>query len=283
MFGSFKLGTIRGIGVHIHWTFWLIPMLYGFAALASGGWIAGLSTLAIVLGIFACVLAHEFGHAFAAEAFGIPTRDITLFPFGGVARLARIPQRPIEELLIALAGPAVNVFIAIGILALAPLFSLPSLGESPYGAAAASLLDNLLIGNIVLVVFNMLPAFPMDGGRVLRSLLAMRTSHLRATEIAARVGRWMALAFLVAAIPFGRFELLLVAFVVFTAGTAELMEARRRSLGGSQGIWFQWSSVSHATPNGPTEFWSRSSQSSVTHPVDQVIDAIEVREIKPLP
>lgn len=274
MFGSFRLGTIRGIAVHIHWTFWLIPMIYAFSAIATAGLGAGLFTLTLVLAIFACVLAHELGHAFAAEAFGIPTRDITLLPIGGVARLARIPETPTQELLIALAGPAVNVAIALFLVAVFPLTQWATQAESPWMETLVALIDNLLLANLVLVVFNMLPAFPMDGGRVLRSLLAMRMTHLRATEIAARIGRWMALAFVVAAFPFMRIELFLVGVMVFVAGTGELLEARRRRLGGNANIWFQWSSNAAA----PVEFFGQLERPPRS---DGIVDAIEVREIQP--
>lgn len=283
MFGSRRLGTIRGIAVHIHWTFWLIPMIYAFSATATGGLGAGLFTVTVVLAIFACVLAHEFGHAFAAEAFGIPTRDITLLPIGGVARLTRIPELPVQELLIALAGPAVNIAIALFLLVLFPITQWLNQVESPWSPILAAMMENLLLANVVLVIFNMLPAFPMDGGRVLRSILAMRMTHLRATEIAARIGRWMALAFVVAAFPFMRFELFLVGVVVFVAGTGELFEARRRGLGNNGNVWFQWSGSVGA--HGPAEFSQFERWGQIERPVraDEIVDAIEVREIKPRP
>lgn len=222
-----KIGSVGGIGVYIHWTFWLLIAVYLVSATTQAGLAAGLTAVLFVLSIFGCVLLHEFGHAGAAAVFGIPTHDITLLPFGGVARLARMPSKPYQELIIALAGPAVNVVIAIG------LFFLLAIGvvidDRVPLLAGADLISQLLVVNIVLVLFNLLPAFPMDGGRVLRSLIAMRTNHLRATEIAARIGRWMAIGFGVYGIVQFNFGLLLVAGFVYFAGTMELLAARAQA------------------------------------------------------
>ncbi|MCC6507597.1 MAG: site-2 protease family protein [Pirellulaceae bacterium] len=289
MLGSTKLGKIGGITVRIHWTFWLLMIFYALSATASSGPVGGLMTALLVGLVFACVLAHEFGHAFAARAFGIPTHDITLLPIGGLARLARMPENPKQELLIALAGPAVNVVIALGLMLLLPLQSVAAIAGEPMLVLGGGLVENLLAANIVLVLFNMLPAFPMDGGRVLRSLIAMRTTHLRATEIAARVGRWMSLLFIMAGFFYG-FELILVGLFVLLAGTGELFEARRRAMGTAAPFFqFQWSNSpnaagnpwSQSSPHGTQVEWEypgRSSSNASRYP--DVIDAIEVREIK---
>ena len=293
MRGSWKLGSIRGIGVHIHWTFWLIMIFYTLSAVAAGGMGAGLFTAALVAGVFACVVAHEFGHAFAAAAFGIPTHDITLLPIGGIARLARMPDKPLHELVIAVAGPAVNVVIAVGLAIALPLLSMPVFEENRSALIALGLVENLIVANVILVLFNMLPAFPMDGGRVLRSLIAMRTTHLRATEIAARIGRWMSLAFIIAGL-FWHTGLLLVGIFVFLSGTAELFEARRRAMA-QTGSWFQWGWSSVEPPAqdvhggrgfrpdfafGEQDYPGRNQRHVAS---DDVIDAIEVREIKRTP
>lgn len=287
MLRSWKVGTIRGIGVHIHWTFWLIMIFYTLTAIASGGLAAGLLIAALVAAIFACVVAHEFGHAFAAAAFGIPTHDITLLPIGGVARLARMPENPLHELVIALAGPAVNVVIALLLWISLPLFHLTGSAGNGLMLVSGGLVENLIAANVYLVLFNMLPAFPMDGGRVLRSLIAMRTSHLRATEIAARIGRWMALLFVIGAFVYGPM-LFLIGVFVFVSGTLELMEARRRAMAQS-GSWFQWGWNSldpdaaamrgddyNGFPYPPRRASPRSGRGDI-------IDAIEVREIKRAP
>jgi Zn-dependent protease len=290
MRGSWKLGTIAGIGVYIHWTFWLLMLFYTLSAAAAGGWSEGLFTGLLVASVFACVLAHEFGHALAAASFGIPTHDITLLPIGGLARLARIPQKPSQELVIALAGPLVNVLIAAILIVALPLLDLPALSDARWAIVSGGLIENIIAANIVLVLFNMLPAFPMDGGRVLRSLIAMRTTHLRATEIAARVGRWMSLLFVVAAIAYGNLSLMLVGIFVFLSGSGELMEARRRAMAASAGGFrWGWSTVEplnqttnpYAPQNpfgrnpGPSGSWSSNSNHS-----DEIVDAVEVREIK---
>ena len=280
MLKNWDLGKIAGINVRIHWTFWLVMLLYSFLAASSGGLTAAAMT-AVTFGlVFACVLAHEFGHAFAAAAFGIPTHDITLLPIGGLARLARLPEKPVQELVIALAGPAVNVVIAMGLMLLTPMQSLAELSKDPALILGGHLIENLLVANVVLVLFNMLPAFPMDGGRVLRSLIAMRTSHLRATEIAARVGRWMALAFIVAGIWWLHVELCLVGVFVLLAGTGELFDARRRAMPqGSSWFHYQWTSGGRPASEPFTDY---AGPRDATYRAD-VVDAIEAHEVRPAP
>jgi Zn-dependent protease len=192
---SWKIGEFRGIGVYVHATFFL---LIGFVVLShwSAGYDLGktLEGIAFILALFGCVVLHEFGHALMAARYGIQTRDITLLPIGGVARLERMPEDPLQELWVALAGPAVNAVIALALYAwlaisatLAPLEQLTVTG-GPF-------LERLLVVNLILIVFNMLPAFPMDGGRVLRALLATQMEYTRATQIAANTGQAMALVF----------------------------------------------------------------------------------------
>jgi Zn-dependent protease len=275
-----KIGTVGGIGVYIHWTFWLLIAAYLITSTASNGLAAGIYAVAFVMSIFACVVLHEFGHAGAAAAFGIPTADITLLPIGGVARLSRLPEKPYQELLIALAGPAVNVVIAFLLLPLV-LFGVMVGGSAPAIGTGMDFLAQLLAANIILVLFNLLPAFPMDGGRVLRSLIAMRTGHLRATEIAAQVGRWMAMLFGLVGILYGQFGLVLVAVFVFLAGTAELFGARMRAATDSTGgmprppgwqgqVW---------PAQGTTYTWSSRPQAGSHGQADDVIDAVAVREL----
>jgi len=192
---SFKLGRILGIDVFVHVTFLL---LLGFIGVAH--WLQGQSLTAAIAGVlffsclFLCVLLHEYGHALAARRYGIATKDITLLPIGGVARLERMPEKPAQELVVALAGPLVNVVIAlslfVGLMLSGKWQPLTELGVVQGGFA-----QRLLWVNLFLVVFNLLPAFPMDGGRVLRSLLAMRLPYSRATNIAAAIGKAMAILF----------------------------------------------------------------------------------------
>src|SRR6266849_11170392 len=163
---SVPIIRIAGIQLRIHITFLLLIGWLAFGYYAQGGSAAAVQGVLVILLLFACVVLHEFGHAFAAKAFGINTPDITLLPIGGVARLERMPEEPVQELIIALAGPAVNVVIAIC------LFLVIG-GRGLMNAATiqgGDLIAQLLMINVVLVLFNMLPAFPMDGGRVVRAL-----------------------------------------------------------------------------------------------------------------
>src|SRR5215467_5668763 len=185
---SLNIGSIVGTAIRIHITFLIFLVWIFIASWTSGGPATAWNALAFMILLFACVLAHEFGHILTARAFGVPTPDVTLLPIGGVARLARIPEAPWEEFLIAIAGPLVNVAIAFG---LAFLFN-ADLSLQHLGAVEStkiSLLDRLATVNLFLAAFNMIPAFPMDGGRVLRALLALRLGHVRATEIAAMIGQ----------------------------------------------------------------------------------------------
>lgn len=284
MFSTRKIGSVRGIDVYVHWTFWMLVAIYALTEISRNGLAAGVETALFIGAVFACVLAHEFGHAAAAAYYGIKTTDITLMMLGGVARLASLPQRPAQELVIAVAGPAVNVVIGAVLFVVLAFAALLFPEPSGFGLTAMLFTQNLLIANIVLVVFNMLPAFPMDGGRVLRSLLAMRQGNLRATEMAAKVGRWMAVMFAIAAIALWELPLLLVAGFVYVAGSAELMQVRLRSAaGGSDGPLrgpfattannpFAGFPPKSSSPYQPFEFH--------THRGDDIIDAVEVREVR---
>ncbi len=219
MFWSVNIGSIAGTAIRIHFTFLLFLVWIFVASWASGGPAAAWGGLLFMVLLFACVLAHEFGHIFTARAFGVPTPDVTLLPIGGVARLARIPEKPSEEFLIAIAGPLVNVAIAAGLV----LFAGAHLDLAQLVAmqnAKISLVDRLAEVNIFLAVFNMIPAFPMDGGRVLRALLAIKLGHVRATEIAAAIGQLVAfgLGFLGL---FGNPLLIFIAIFVYLAASSE--------------------------------------------------------------
>jgi Zn-dependent protease len=191
---SWKIARLLGIEVYIHATFLLIVAWVAYASWSQFHTIAAVASgVAFILALFACVVLHEYGHALAARRFGVKTRDITLYPFGGVARLERIPEKPIEELWVALAGPAVNVALAVVIGLYLILMGAPL--QLNVSATEGGLLARLFGINLLLAAFNLLPAFPMDGGRVLRALLGLRMDHLRATQIAANVGQAMAFLF----------------------------------------------------------------------------------------
>lgn len=228
---SYKIARVAGIDVYIHATFFLLLLAYGAMFYAQGGLGVALQGVSFILLLFFCVLLHEFGHALAARRYGIKTPDITLLPIGGLARLERMPSSPIQELVIAVAGPAVNVAIA----AILFLFSGQGLSVEElqeFDQPAQSLISQLISVNLFLVAFNMIPAFPMDGGRVLRALLAIKLPHARATFYAARTGQVIAVLFAVAGI-FGNFMLLFIAMFVFMGAEQELAYAKMKaSMGG---------------------------------------------------
>jgi Zn-dependent protease len=235
MLRSFKLGRAFGIPLFLHSTFLLLPLWFLYLSRHDGP-VGILFGQVVLLSLFACVLLHELGHALAARYFGIATRDITLYPIGGVARLESTGNRPNEELWIALAGPAVNLAI---VLLLSPLVALAGLFHAPaevlsgpvegLAALAGSYFAALWLGNIALLLFNLIPVFPMDGGRVLRALLAMRMPHLRATEVAATVGLFGAGALAFVGLMWNPSLVLVSVFVAF-AGQQELAALRRREV-----------------------------------------------------
>jgi len=239
---SWRVGKIAGIDLKIHLTFVLILLWYGISTYMSGGSLtAALSNVLLILALFFSVVLHEFGHALTARLFGIATRDIILLPIGGIARLESMPEDPKEELLVSIAGPAVNAVIAGGLftgLLLSGFFNPPLI--------MAEMLTNfwlqLMFANIILVLFNMIPAFPMDGGRVLRSILAMFMDHLKATRIAANIGRGLALVMGIAGFFVNPWLILTAAFVWFGAGAeAQAVEVKV----GLKGLLVRDAMVSH--------------------------------------
>jgi Zn-dependent protease/predicted transcriptional regulator len=198
---SWRVGKIAGIDVHVHATFWLLLVWVGLARYQAAGSVAAVvPELVFILAVFGIVVLHELGHALAARRYGIATRDITLLPIGGVARLDRMPRDPRQELVIALAGPAVNfVLAAVLYLTLRVAGSVSSVAETASldaGFLGRALPARLIGINLWLGAFNLVPAFPMDGGRVLRAALAIRSgNYATATELAARIGRAFALLF----------------------------------------------------------------------------------------
>ena len=230
---SLTLGSLFGICIKVHWSFSLIIAFWLFASLISGSSLLGaLASVGFVLVLFGCVVLHELGHALAARYFGIATRDITLLPIGGVARLERMPRQPLQELVVALAGPAVNVVIAGVLFAfLLPTAGLGNLIAAPLGGGG--FLQQLMFVNVALVLFNMLPAFPLDGGRVLRALLATFMSYARATSFAAAVGQFSAIG--LGLLGFANPFLFVIAVFVFLGARAEAAQvALQEQLGDSR-------------------------------------------------
>ena len=225
---SFRLGRMLGVDVYVHFTFLLLLGFIGVAhGLAGRSLDAALTGVLFFAGIFLCVLLHEFGHALAARRYGIKTRDITLLPIGGLARLERIPEKPVQELVVALAGPAVNVVIAAG---LAVGLWLGGYWQtlSSLSLTGGNMYERLLLANLFLVAFNLIPAFPMDGGRVLRSLLAMRLGPVRATNLAAAIGKGIAVVFGFVGL-FTNPMLLLIALFVWIGASQEAAAVEMKS------------------------------------------------------
>jgi Zn-dependent protease len=223
---QWKLGRFAGIDVYIHATFLLI-----IAFVAWQHWALGparvVDGILFVLAIFACVVAHEYGHALTARKFGVQTRDITLYPIGGVARLERMSDKPIQELWVALAGPAVNVVIA----AILYFWLVAAHTLRPFGELTVTggpFFERLLVTNLFLVGFNLIPAFPMDGGRVLRALLAMKLEYTRATGIAAGIGQGLALLLGLWGL-FGNPMLLFIALFVWIGAAQEASMVQMKS------------------------------------------------------
>jgi Zn-dependent protease len=228
-----KLGSAFGIGIYLHASFLLLPLLVLLSTEGSGLVMIGLS-MVLLAAIFGCVVLHELGHAQMARYFGIGTRDITLYPIGGVARLERMPERPWQEFFIAVAGPAVNVVLGGSLLAMiAPSFALMG-GREFVHSHWGNFLLMLCLANAMMVLFNLIPAFPMDGGRVLRSLLSLALGRLRATEIAAWISLVLALLMVAGGLILWQFFpesptlLSLVGVFVFVAGRQELAMVRHR-------------------------------------------------------
>ncbi len=216
---SLNIGSVAGTAVRIHVTFLLLlAWIFGVDYMAGGPEAAWNGLVFIVL-LFLCVLLHEFGHIFTARAFGIKTPDVILLPIGGVSRLERIPEQPGQEFLVAIAGPAVNVVIGVALLVIGGA-SLSAEHLAALANANASMIDRLAAVNLFLALFNLIPAFPMDGGRVLRALLATRLGYVHATEIAATVGQFVAFALGFFGLFFNPL-LIFIAIFVYLAASAE--------------------------------------------------------------
>jgi Zn-dependent protease/CBS domain-containing protein len=228
---SFSIGTFGGTVVRIHVTFFLLLTWIWFMHYQIGGTAAAWEGVAFIVAIFICVVLHEFGHALAARRYGIKTPDITLLPIGGLARLERMPEEPRQELVIAVAGPLVNVVIAaIILIALGGTVGAEQMiqVEDP----RVNFLVRLAGVNIFLVLFNMIPAFPMDGGRVLRALLATRLTWARATQIAANIGQGLAFLFGFLGLLYNPL-LIFIAIFVYLAAAAEAQNAQIRDIANS--------------------------------------------------
>lgn len=235
MGNAFKIGRAAGIDVKVHWTFFLLLLFFGFIGYVGppGGILPAAITIAIVLVLFVCVLLHEFGHSLVAQRLGTEVKDITLLPIGGVARFQTLPEKPWDEVKIAVAGPLVNVVLAPVFFGLAFLLGV-DLTQVPSILTAQQSLGGALyylgIINVALVLFNMIPAFPLDGGRVLRGLLATRMGAIRATDISASIGQVLAFGLFLVGLLSGQILLALIAVFIFFGANGESQVVRQREV-----------------------------------------------------
>ncbi len=238
MKGYLKLGKVKGIQLAIHWTFPLLLLWVGVLEFQNRGNLEGvLMAEGLVMVLMVCVVLHEFGHALMAKRFHIQTKSIVILPIGGVATLDKMPDKPGQELLVALAGPAVNVLIAILIALFVPIrsyfnFDNIILDEQLYLPTLRNFLFYLFVANVMLVVFNLIPAFPMDGGRVLRALLSFKLGRVKATQIAAGIGQALAILFFIIGLFFNPFLILIAVFIFFGAYGENQMVQQHLVLGG---------------------------------------------------
>jgi len=226
---SWRVTMVAGIPIYLHSTFAVLVVFLLISGLSQGRGILGaISSVLFVLAIFATIVLHELGHALTARRFGIKTRDITLLPIGGLARLERMPDVPRQELWVALAGPAVNIVLAV----ICVLGYIAVTGDPPeltLDPAATNVVGRFAAVNIALVFFNLVPAFPMDGGRALRALMAERIDYLRATTIAARIGQGLALVFGLLGL-FSNPWLVFIALFVWMGASSELSMVSMRGV-----------------------------------------------------
>lgn len=232
---SFRIARISGIDIKIHITFFLILILGAYQWGVPHGITGALFGVLLMILLFACVTLHELGHSIVAQRFGIPVREIVLLPLGGVALLSRNPSKAWHELLIAAAGPLVNVVIAAILFAISgAAIAFGSLDGSELQQSGAPSLTTLVLwllqANVILVLFNLIPAFPLDGGRMLRAVLAMFLPMQRATRIATLIGQAIALVFGVYGVTSGNFSLVLVAIFVFFGAGQENAEGQARTM-----------------------------------------------------
>lgn len=236
MNSSFKFFSVRGIDLRIHITFPLILIwaAYEYGAAAADATTGAIFGVLVILLLFVLVTLHELGHSFAAQYYGVPVKQITLLPIGGLAQMTQIPENPKQEFVISVAGPAVNVVMAVLMGAMIFLFNIPL--SAPFSGISLSfpvIFSYIFYYNIMLAVFNLLPAFPMDGGRIFRSLLAMKLEYNTATQIAGNVGRALAIMMGIYGLLTGGIFLMLIALFIFSGASQEMMmvqwQQRRRS------------------------------------------------------
>lgn len=230
---SVRLGKLAGIRVYVHWTFvFLLLWVVGSHLQAGKSWTEIGWTLALVMALFGCVTLHELGHALMARRYRIPTRDITLLPIGGIARLESLPEDPPQELAVALAGPVVNIVIAALLFPFSGWRTLAGDMNALLHTDASNFLFLLMTLNVWLAVFNLIPAFPMDGGRVLRALLGLRFTYMKATTIATWVGKVISVGFVMLGLLYNPFLFFIGLYVFFASAVETKAVASRQALRG---------------------------------------------------
>lgn len=230
------MGTYAGIPVKVHWSFFLVILYIVWISYSENlGSEQSISLGIHIFLLFLCVVLHEYGHALAARKYGIKTRDIILSPIGGLARLESLPQKPSQQLFVAFAGPLVNLVLLVILLAIKfvssnMIFIPQTVSELNYVSHPSSAIFLLIIINAVLFLFNLLPAYPMDGGRILKALLNMKYSKYKSTLIASSVGRVFAIAFLAIGAYNRIFALLFIGLFIYVMATREYHFAKQRHL-----------------------------------------------------
>lgn len=226
MKANLNLGSISGINIKVHWTFMFLILWIVLSEIKQGGNFKSiLFNIALVLAVFFCVILHELGHALTAKYYGISTKRITIWPIGGMAMMEKIPESPKQELIVTMAGPFVNIIIALLLYFIIPVKELMhSNFTETFEILSSFTIQNFLfylyIVNIALVVFNLIPAFPMDGGRILRALLAIKMHRVKATQLASSIGQFMAVMFLLIGLLYNPF-LIFIALVIFLGAYGE--------------------------------------------------------------
>jgi Zn-dependent protease len=232
MGGAFKIGRFSGIDVRVHWTFFLLLAFFGFIGYQTSGSLVGALTATVtIVALFFCVLLHEFGHSLLAQHLGLEIHSITLLPLGGVSNLESLPEKPVDEVKITLAGPLVNVVLAPIFFGVGLLFgAVPRVPADLFTGIGSVGQFFFYLGylNVVLAVFNLIPAFPLDGGRILRALLATRLGALRAADISSAVGQLFAVAFFLIGLINGDLLLALVAVFIYFGATGEAQMVRQQ-------------------------------------------------------
>lgn len=266
MFRTLYLGKLQGAKIYIHWSFWILAVFVFLSGL-SQGLSHAIALLGFVFAVFGCVFLHELGHAVAAKAFGKRTHDITLLPIGGVARIEGGNMSAVAEGWVAIAGPTVNFVIALALLIGSSLAG-AKLDFDPGQVGKLSTVQQLIVANLVLAIFNLLPAFPLDGGRLLRSVLCYWLDRPAALQLSARIGQWTSGLLLLSSIVWWNGMGILFGIILFLINTFQRLQARV-AIAATEGSIFE----SAWPPNSPFDDPNRFDDSNT-------IDAVEVREVR---